>query len=96
MDLDCKGLSNCGTAGAARRSRRGAAGGAPEKWAARKAEANASLGALYAQGPGAALEITRVQIAPRKTDTEVGTRALYWLPFQRDTSGNAGYSFSIA
>lgn len=67
-----------------------------EKWAALQAEANAKLAALQAKSPGAALEITRVQVAPRKADTDMGTLTLVWLPFRRDAAGNASYAFSLA
>jgi hypothetical protein len=42
------------------------------------------------------LEITRAQIAPRKTDIDVGTLTLVWLPFRRDAAGNPSYAFSPA
>jgi len=66
-----------------------------EKWAALQAEANAKLAALQARAPSS-LEVTRNQLAPRKTDIDVGTLALVWLPFRRDPSGAPSYSFSLA
>lgn len=65
-----------------------------EKWTALQAEANAKLAALQTRAP-ASLEITRNQLAPRKTDIEVGTLALIWLPFRRDAAGTPSYAFSL-
>lgn len=65
-----------------------------EKWAALQAEANAKLAALQARAPSS-LELSRSQIAPRKTDIEVGTLALVWLPFRRDAAGTPSYAFSL-
>jgi len=65
-----------------------------EKWSALQAEANAKLAALQSRAPSS-LEITKSQIAPRKTDIEVGTLALVWLPFRRDVAGTPSYAFSL-
>jgi hypothetical protein len=66
-----------------------------EKWAALQAEANAKLAALHAS-PVVAPSIAAVQIAPRKTDTDIGTLTLVWLPFRRDAAGNPSYAFTLA
>ena len=66
-----------------------------EKWAALQAEANSKLAALQAKAPGAGLQMTSVQLTPRKADTDVGTLTLIWLPFRRDAAGNAVYSGAI-
>jgi hypothetical protein len=66
-----------------------------EKWGALQAEANAKLGALQAVTPGAGLEVSRVELAPRKADIDVGTLTLVWLPFRRDAAGNPSYAFSL-
>jgi Helicase HerA, central domain len=64
-----------------------------EKWAALQAEANAKLAALHESAPGAALQLTRTQLSPRKADTDLGTLALVWLPFRRDASGSSMFAF---
>jgi len=66
-----------------------------EKWAAVQAEANAKLAALQTRAPSS-LEVARTQLAPRKTDIEVGTLTLLWLPFRRDAAGTPSYAFSLA
>lgn len=65
-----------------------------EKWAALQAEANAKLAALQTRAPSS-LEVARSQLAPRKTDIEVGTLTLVWLPFRRDAAGTPSYAFSL-
>jgi hypothetical protein len=65
-----------------------------EKWAALQAEANAKLAALQTRAPSS-LQVTRSQLAPRKTDIEVGTLTLVWLPFRRDAAGTPSYAFSL-
>jgi hypothetical protein len=67
-----------------------------EKWAALQAEANAKLAALQAKAPGTSLEIIATAVPARKTDTDVGTLTLVWLPFRRDAAGNPSYAFSLA
>ncbi len=66
-----------------------------QQWAELQAEANAKLAGLQAKAPGPALEITRVPIAPRKADIDVGTLVLTWLPFRRDAAGNPSYACSL-
>jgi uncharacterized protein DUF87 len=67
-----------------------------QKWAELQAEANAKLAALQQAGPAAALPVSTVQLAPRKTDTDVGTLTLVWLPLRRDASGNPSYAFTAS
>jgi hypothetical protein len=67
-----------------------------EKWAVLQAEANAQLAALQAEAPGPTREITRAELSPRKSDTDVGTLTLVWLPFRRDAAGNPSYAFTSA
>ena len=66
-----------------------------EKWTALQAEANAQLAALQARGPGAALEIAKKELPPRKTDIEIGTLMLVWLPFRKGADGAPSYAFSF-
>ncbi len=66
-----------------------------QKWAALQAEANAKLAALHAS-PALAPIVRNLQLAPRKTDTDVGTLTLVWLPFRRDAAGNPSYAFTLA
>jgi hypothetical protein len=66
-----------------------------EKWTALQAEANAQLAALQARAPGPSHEITKKELAPRKTDIEIGTLTLVWLPFRRQADGNPSYAFSF-
>ncbi|HYQ03284.1 MAG TPA: DUF87 domain-containing protein [Polyangiaceae bacterium] len=65
-----------------------------EKWAALQAEANTKLAALQTRAPNS-VEVSRTQLAPRKTDIEVGTLTLVWLPFRRDAAGMPSYAFSL-
>jgi len=65
-----------------------------EKWAAVQAEANAKLAALQTRAPGS-LGLSRNELAPRKTDIELGTLTLVWLPFRRDAAGTPSYAFSL-
>jgi len=65
-----------------------------EKWAAVQAEANAKLAALQTRAPSS-LKVCRTQLTPRKTDIEVGTLTLVWLPFRRDAAGTPSYAFSL-
>jgi hypothetical protein len=61
-----------------------------------KAEEQTELARLAAPLPPAAVPITRVEIAPRKSDVDVDDVQLVWLPWHTNQDGTITPAYSLS